>query len=269
MITPRQAFDDNMRPAELLLRVYRLLENDAVQTQGELVNSLRAIVEARDDEELMIICNEIFLGLIRERAQIPSSSLKRSTLNNLLRQSVVAACTALDAYLPSLLRVNLPIVIKAKGRDFFPQDQPLQEYFSDLKFDLPDTLRLIDDPNAPLFIANKILGLTNFKYLSSKNGIHATGALLNVAKPWGKISERLQRDKVELMRVIDETTRRRNDIVHRADRAQSDPTGDSQSITYSWTKQAVDTIMHVCLALDELVADQIRELQVHALSQEV
>jgi hypothetical protein len=268
MITPRQAFEDNMRPAELLLRVFRLLENDSVLTQGEMISALRTVVGAQGDEELMIIYNEVFLGLIRERAQIPSSALKRSALNNLLRQSVVAACTALDAYLPSLLRVNLPTVIKTKGRDFFPQDTSLQEYFAELKFDLSETLRLIDDPNAPLYIANKILGLTNFKYLSSKNGIHATGALLAVEKPWERITQKLQRDRKELMRVIDETTRRRNDIVHRADRAQSDPTGDSQSISYSWTKQAVDTIMHVCLALDELVADRMKELQAQTPAQE-
>ena len=262
MITPRQAFEDNMRPAELLLRVYRLLENDFVHTEGEMVNALRSVVGAHGDEELMIIYNEIFLGLIRERAQIPSSALKRSALNNLLRQSVVAACTALDAYLPSLLRVNLPVVIEAKGRDFFPQDQSLQDYFAELRFDLSETLRLIDDPNAPLFIANKILGLTNFKYLSSKKGIHTVGTLLAVEKPWDQITGRLQRDKKELTRIIDETTRRRNDIVHRADRVQSDPTGDAQPISYSWTKQAVDTIMHVCLALDELVIARMAELHV-------
>jgi len=269
MVSPRQTFEDNIRPAELLLRVYRLLECDTIRTNDDLVTKLRAAVGADADEELMVIYNEIFVGLIRERAQIPSSSLRRSALNNLLRQSIVAACTALDAYLPSLLRVNLPIVIQAKGRDFFPQDQDLRDYFKDLSFDLPETLRLLSDPNAPLFIANKILGLTAFKYLSSKKGIHAVGALLSLERPWNQIASRLQRDKNELTRVIDETTRRRNDIVHRADRAQSDPDGGIQEIGYAWSKQAVDTIMHVCLALDELVAAQMVQLQSQGIPQGV
>ena len=214
-----------------------------------------------NEREVMLIYNEIFVGLIRERAQLSPSSLKRSALHNLLRQSVVAACTALDAYLPSLLRVNLPVVIQARGRDFFPQDQDLQDYFKDLTFDLAETLRLLGDPNAPLYIANKILGLTAFKYLSSKRGIHAVGALLSLERPWNLITSRLQRDKSDLMRIIDETTRRRNDIVHRADRLQSDPGGEVQEIGYAWAKQAVDTIMHVCLALDELVAARMTQLQ--------
>lgn len=123
-LSPRQAFEDNMRPAELLLRVYRLLECETLQTDGDLVRGLRAAMRdvARDlghDEEVMLIYNEIFIGLVRERAQIPPSTLKRAALKNLLRQAIVAACTGLDAYLPVLLRTNLPTVISARGRDFF------------------------------------------------------------------------------------------------------------------------------------------------------
>ncbi len=262
MVSPRQTFEDNIRPADLLLRVYRLLECDTIRTDGELINTLRATLGVQADEELMLIYNEIFVGLIRENANMPASALKRSALHNLLRQAVVASCTALDAYLPSLLRANLPIVIQAKGRDFFPQDQDLQDYFKELTFDLAETLRLLSDPNAPLFIANKILALTTFKYLSSKKGIHAVGALLSLERPWNQIASKLQREKSDLMRIIDETTRRRNDIVHRADRSQSDPGGDVQEIGYAWSKQAVDTIMHVCLALDELVANCMAQLNV-------
>ncbi len=121
-------------------------------------------------------------------------------------------------------------------------------------------LRLLNDPNAALYIANKILGLTAFRYLSSKKGIHAVGALLSLEKPWDQIALKLQRNKSDLTRTIDETTRRRNDIVHRADRLQSDPGGEVQEIGYAWSLQAVDTIKHVCLALDELVAARITQL---------
>lgn len=260
-ISPRQAFEDNMRPAELLLRVYRLLECEAIQSNGNLVKSLRDVVGAKTDEDLMLIYNEIFIGLIREKAQIPSSALKRSALNNLLRQAIVVSCTALDAYLPALLRVNLPIIIETKGRSFFPQDKDLREYFQDLTFDLDEALRLLSDSNAPEYIAGKILGLTKFKYLSSKKGIHAVGALLAIDKPWRDIAEKLQRDQKDLMGTIDETARRRNDIVHRADRSQTDPAGVMQEISYAWAKQAVDTVGHVCLALDELIVQRMGELK--------
>lgn len=263
-LSPRQAFEDNVRPADLLLRVYRLLECDDVHTDTKLVHSLRELIGADSGEEVMLVYNEVFLGLVRERAQMPSTTLRRSSLNNLLRQSVVAACTALETYLPSLLRANLPTVIEARGREFVPQDKDLQNYLKELKFSLGDTLRLLGDPTAPLFIANKVLGLTGFKYLAGKKGVHAVGSLLALEDPWERISARLGRDRAELERSVEGTTRRRNDIVHRADRPQSKPGGDAQEIGYAWSKQAVDSITNVCLALDELVAARMRELKEEA-----
>ena len=65
----------------------------------------------------------------------------------------------------------------------------------------------------------------------------------------------------ELMKIIEETARRRNDIGYRSDRSSDDPEGEAQDISYSFSKQAVDTVMHVSLALDELVVDRIAQLQ--------
>lgn len=268
VLSPRQAFEDNIRPAELLLRVYRLFERDTEHTDDELLRSLRTLIGARSDEDLILVYNEIFLGLVRERAQMTSATLRRASLNHLLRQSVVAACTALETYLPSLLRANLPTVIDARGRDFVPHDKDLQTYFKDLSFNLVDTLRLIGDPEAPLFIANKILGLTNFKYLGGKKGIHAVGTLLALEDPWEQIAAHLDQNRESLEQTVEVTTRRRNDIVHRADRPQRHLGGEAQEISYAWSTRAVDSIRHVCLALDELVTERMKELKSEALEAE-
>jgi hypothetical protein len=61
--------------------------------------------------------------------------------------------------------------------------------------------------------------------------------------------------------------KRRNDIVHRADRSQDDPAGAAQDIGYPWAKQAVETIRVVCLALDDLVTAQLNELNEQAAVQ--
>lgn len=261
-LSPRQTFEDNIRPAELLLRVYRLLDsNDEIATEGELLENLRNVVQASAEEDLMLIYNEIFLGLVRERAQLPRSTLRQATLCHLLRQAVVASCTALETYLPALLRKNLPVMIRARGRDFFPRgDSTVQSYLSDLTFSLDDTLRLLGDENAPNYIADRILGLANFKYLSSRKGIHVVGAMLGLSSPWNEIADHLNRDKRSMMDILDDTVHRRNDIVHRADRPQTDPGGEPQQITFAWTQQAVDTIRHICLALDELVAARVEEI---------
>lgn len=262
-LSPRQTFDDNMRPAVLLLRVYRLLDsNDNILTEGGMVNALRRVVQASVDEDLMLIYNEIFLGLVRERAQMPRSTLRQAMLCNLLRQAVVASCTALETYLPALLRTNLPVVLRARGRDFYPRgDKVLKGFFTDLRFGLDDTLRLLTDENAIEYISNKIVGFVDFKYLSGERGVHVVGALLGVADPWGEIATHLNRNREELTKTLNNTVKRRNDIVHRADRSRSAPGGEAQDITFAWTQHAVDTVNHVCLALDEQVARRVAEMQ--------
>jgi hypothetical protein len=263
MLSPKQTFLDNMRPAQLLLQVYQLLDsNDKILVEGDLVTALRGVVQASAEEDLMLIYNEIFLGLVRERARMPRSTLRQATLCHMLRQAVVASCTALETYLPALLRANLPVMIQARGRDFVSRgDQILMEFLADLQFSLDDTLRLLGDENAPEFISSKILRLADFKYLSSRKGIHVAGILLGMAKPWDAIAEHLNRDRKELQKTLYDTVNRRNDIVHRADRPQAEPGGEAQLITFAWTQQAVDVISHVCLALDELVAARVAEVE--------
>lgn len=265
MASPIQTFKDNIRPANLMLQVYSLLDtNDHVISEGEVIAQLRGIVQASEEEELMLVYNEIFLGLVRQGAELPKATLRRATLFHLLRQSVVAACTGMDAYLPALLRENLPLVIRAVGRDFVPkEDISVMEYFNlkELFFTLDETLRLLDDPNAVEYIANKVLAIINFSYLSSKKGVHVTGRLLNLHRPLDQIADRLNRDKKDIGATIDAIADRRNSIVHRGDRSKDDPDGNPQEISYSWAKQSVNTVEHVCLALDEIVEGRMHELQ--------
>ena len=267
MLSPRQIFEDNVRPADLLLKVFRLLDHDALNTEAELHRSLRDLVKADKDEALTVIYNEIFLGMIRERADITPASIKRSALCNLLRQAVVTATTAMETYLPILLREHLPEVIQLRGRDFVPKkDEEIKNQFKVLTFALDEAVRLLADPD-PLYIANKMISSLNFSYLSGKRGIHVTGALLALDDPWNKIAAQLGRDEDEIKKTLDATVKRRNDIVHRADHSQDDPSGAAQEIGYPWAKQAVETIRVVCLALDNLVTARLTELNEQAVVQ--
>src|SRR5437870_1716918 len=264
MLSPRQIFEDNIRPADLLLKVFRLLEHDAPNTEEELLRSLRELVKAEKDENLLVISNGIFLGLIRELAEVPPASIKRSALGNLLRQAVVTASTAMETYLPILLRDNLPEVIRLRGREFVPKkDDEIKNQFKNLTFALDEVVRILVDPD-PLFVANKMISSLNFSYLSGKRGIHVTGVLLALDNPWSLIARELGREEDEIKKTLDGTVKRRNDIVHRADRSQDDPSGTAQEIGFPWAKQAVETIRVVCLALDDLVTTRLRELKQQA-----
>ena len=230
MLSPRQIFEDNIRPADLLLKVFRLLEHDAPNTEEALLRSLRELVRAEKDESLLVISNSIFLGLIRELAEVPPSAIKRSALCNLLRQAVVTASTALETYLPVLLRENLPEVIRIRGRDFVPKkDEEVKNQFKTLTFALDEVVRILVDPD-PLFVANKMVSSLDFSYLSGKRGIHVTGVLLALDNPWGLIAKQLGRGEEEIKKTLDATVKRRNDIVHRADVRRTTPLGTPRKL---------------------------------------
>jgi len=99
----------------------------------------------------------------------------------------------------------------------------------------------------------------DFSYLSGTRGVHIAGVLLALDNPWRQISQQLGRDENELKKVLNATLKRRKDIVHRADPSQDDPAGTAQEIGFRWAKQAVETIRVVCLALDDLVSNRIKD----------
>lgn len=260
MLSPRQIFEDNIRPADLLLKVYRLLEHDAPNTEEGVLKTLRELVKADNEEGLLCIYNEVFLGLIRERAEVAPKLIRKSALCNLLRQTVVIACTGLETYLPAAMNAHFEELIAIKGRSFINiKDRDLAGHLNGVKFELPEALRLLSDPD-PLFVANKVRIYLETN-LSGRRGIHVVGAMFGMEDPWAEIGTRLSRKPSELGRLIDDTVNRRNDIVHRADRSKTDLAGDPQGITPAFAMQAVDTIRHVVTCLDDLLQEQMRELR--------
>jgi hypothetical protein len=142
-------------------------------------------------------------------------------------------------------------------------DEAFKNQFKELKFDLDEAVRILVDPD-PLFVANKMISSLNFNYLNGRRGIHIAGVLLALDNPWERIAGQLGRDENEVKKTLDATVKRRNDIVHRADRSQDDPAGSAQEIGFPWAKQAVETIRVVCLALDDLVTSRLKELRQQA-----
>lgn len=261
-LTPLQAFEDNIRPARLMLKIYRLLHcQDKFQDDGEFVDQLRKLISATAAEDLLVVQNEIFLGLVRAKAEMPKLWLRTVTLSNLLRQAIVASCTALESYLPALLRKHMPDVIAARGRSFVPKDKALSTQFKDLQFNLDDVLRVMVEQDAALFLSNKLIHFLDFKYTTGARGVHVVGVLLGLPDPWKAIAEHLQQKSPDdLKGTLENMVNRRNDIVHRADRSKKDLQGDQQEITYAQANHGVEAINSVSNALDELVSRAVPQL---------
>jgi hypothetical protein len=258
-MTPKQVFEDSFHMAELLIHVYRLLENDGLQTEGDMVTALRGLLECRKEEQVQLIVNAVFLGCIRENANVPAGQLRRPSLENLLRQAVVSGCTAYETYLSTLLAEHILTVIEVRQQDFFPTDNEVVGYFEGLSLGINEAFRLLNKDDRALFLRNKIVTFVQKKNLGSVAGLKTVGLLLYIPAPWDTLAAHLHKERRDLTKTVSEAIERRNAIVHKADRNLETGNLEKQPIAFAWTQQAVDTIRHVCLGFDELVTARMTE----------
>lgn len=261
-MTPRQVFEDSFRIAELLIHIYRLLENEGLKTEGELVESLRKLLACEPDEQLQLIVNAAFVGCIRESADVPSSQLKRTSLANLLRQAIVSACTAYEVFLSRALQVNLPVAIMVSRQNAIPPARPSGgDYFRELVIPIREVLNLLDREDRWEAAANKVWNFTKNKNLGSVDAVDTVGSLLGIPDAWSQVCAHLDRDAEDLKELLRDALKRRNAIVHHGDRDRDSAAFERQPIHYAWTEQVVDTIKHVCLAFDEVIGQRMKEHQ--------
>jgi len=267
---PIESFNDAIRPAQLMVEVFRLLDSpEGPKTEHELMSQLRGMLASTTTEELLLVKNELFLGIIRERSPLKKADLRTESIVHLLRQAVVASATAFETYLGNLVGTYLHQVIKLRQREFFPVgDRDLQEAFKDLKFDLGEVVRLLNEDSSEiaLFVGKKLEAHIRNKFLGSVLAVSVIGRLLGLSSPWDNIAQHLQREPRELQKHVRMTLERRNDIVHRGDRSREQP-DTVQQMTFAYAQQSVSAIAYTCQALDELVKKRLAELRT-AVAQE-
>lgn len=265
---PITIFDSHFRAAQVLLKVYRLLDSDEdLLRSRELLPSLRELIECESDEPLVLLFNDLFLGLVRERAEVSPNFFKKSNLDLLLRQSVVSACTAVDVYFPALLDAYLPTIIQIRQRNFLPPGGAVRDLFRDFRLRLDELPALLEEPESSGrwgVLARRILEYCAEKTMANASNIAAVMLLLGVAEPWKQISARSGLPEESLRSQVTTLTRRRNDIVHRGDRQVGQLDADPQPIDYVWTSSHVSGIQSAVLACDALAQESIQHLKTEA-----
>jgi hypothetical protein len=263
-MNPRDTFEVHFRSAEVLVRVYRLLESDNGPSQDhELLARARGLLECKDDEDLILLFNQLFVGIVRERADLKQKFFGRDNLDLLLRQAVVAGCSALDVFVPSLLEAYLPRLVRIRQRNFIPNDGDVKNLFRDFRVKLEDIWPLVEEESTNErwnMVTRRVLDYCKDRTLSNDSGIAASMALLGVERPWAQIAERAGEKEQTLRERLKRVVGRRNDIVHRGDRPSTDPNGDPTRIDYVWTQNHVSAIETVAGACFDLADIKAREL---------
>ena len=265
----RDVFEAQFKSAEMLLRVYRLLESDeGPQTGHAVLKQYRDMIQCTPNEELILLLNALFVGIVREGADMRPAHFRKESLDLLLRQAVVAACSALDVFLPHLLEMHLADVVRIRQRNFLPpNDKVVGDLFRDFHLKLDEIWPFAEEPDPDVrwdIIAKRVLDHCRTKTFSNEQGIHQVVAILGVEKPWERIAERAGEKEAAVKDRLNKVVNRRNDIIHRADRPKKDPNGPITPIEFDWAQNHVDSVNFIAQACYELVRGRMRALRAEA-----
>jgi len=265
---PITVFESHFKAAQVMLKVYRLLDSDVNQTeQDSLVPQLREMMSSEPDEPLVLLLNDLFLGAVRERADLAPAFFGRPNLSLLLRQAVVSSCTAMDVFFPALLETHLPTVIQVRQRNFLPNAGDVKNLFRDFRLRLDDIVPFLEEEKAEDRwdrLARRILDYCRDKTLSNVSGVSATMIMLGVQDPWRRIAQRAGTTESALQNQVKTLVKRRNDIVHRGDRLVGQTEGPAEAIDYAWTSAHVNAVESVAHACDALANESTQGLKAEA-----
>jgi len=251
-------FNQNFAVAESLLQLYQLF-NGLKKT--ELKEDLRLAIcsfwGAPENTAIQPALNDRVMVLARAATPIPESFTMVGGLDFLLRETVVVACTALEAFFWDTLRENVLTVVRAKRSG---ADESLQN----LKFTLGDyiSIQRYDDPDFRL----KQIILKNFERgtLYDVGSIEEIAKILTMKKFWEEIEKVAGTPAKSLKGLIGDLILRRNQIAHRADRPDEGEEADKlglRKITFAWTNHRVQAAKTLVTASAELIEQTMRRLE--------
>lgn len=243
--TPIEAFDLNIADARWLIQTARVLQNQRVRRmRKELRAKVGSVMKlpVREHEHLDCFESDDLFVVIK-----PGAAIKRSHVGNLdplLRQSVVAACAALETYVGDAVCARIGVPIRAAGR--------LPPRLAKIPLTVGDW-KLIEDG-----YVRRRRGLREKVLVPAIRGMASTapnqiGALLSMLgiEDWSKRADQARRvSKGHTVKQLDTLTARRNRIAHEGDRR-----GYGRShITLDEATGYVDVVEAVVHAIETVLA---------------
>jgi hypothetical protein len=250
---PIEVFEQNFRNAEAMLSLHKLLmDRDIGKNPEEFKKIVHQHFRIADDEDTVVVLNEMLHALVRDCASLKKSFFAEKNLNLLLRQAIVATCSAMDVYCNDILKEYVMTVIQKKGTKS-------PNKLRDIEITLGEFLSIGEYENPNDRVKQIILSKFDKFTLGNTNGITDTiEGYLGIEDYWKKVSDKLGKRQQDVKNEIDDIVKRRNDIIHRGDRKKNlteiDP--EIQNIDYSWTYSHVHSVKSLVITTDEIIRNE-------------
>lgn len=251
-------FNQNFAVAESLLQLYQLFHGmKKTDIKEELRLAVCSFWGTPENTALHPAINDRIFVLAKAATPIPESLTMEGGSDYLLREAIVVACTALEAFFWDSLRENVLTIVKARrsGADEFLRNLTftLGEYISIQQYEDPD-LRL------------KQIILKNFerRVLYDVSSIESIAQVLTIKNFWDQIENITAEKASNLRKQIGELIQRRNLIAHRADRPEEGEGADKlglRPILFAWTNHRVQATRTLVHASADLISATVKRLE--------
>ena len=251
-------FNQNFAVAESLLQLYQLFHGlKKTEFKEELRLAICSFWGAPENTAIQPALNDRIMVLARAATPIPESLTLEGGLDFLLRETVVVACTALEAFFWDVLRENVLTIVQARrsGAD---------ESLKNLTFTLGDYMSLQQYEDQDLRLRQIILKNFERGTLYDTESIEKVTKILTITNYWEQIEKLTGEKTSNLKRLVGELIQRRNQIAHRADRPEGHEETDSlglRSINYAWANLRVQSAKTIVNASADLISKTIRRLE--------
>jgi len=251
-------FNQNFAVAESLLQLYQLFHGlKKTEFKEELRLAICSFWGAPENTAIQPAMNDRIMVLARAATPIPESLTHEGGLDFLLRETVVVACTALEAFFWDVLRENVLTIVQARrsGAD---------ESLKNLTFTLGDYMSLQQYEDQDLRLRQIILKNFERGTLYDTESIEKVTKILTITNYWEQIEKLTGEKASNLKRLVGELIQRRNQIAHRADRPEGQEETDSlglRSINYAWANLRVQSAKTIVTASADLISRTIRRLE--------
>lgn len=211
--TPIEAFDLNIADARWLIQTAQVLQNQRVRRmRKELRTKVGALMKVpiKDHEQLDCFESQDLFVVIK-----PGASITRNHVGNLdplLRQSVVAACAALEAYVGDAVCARIGVPIRTPGT--------LPSRLSRIQLTVGEW-KLIEDTyvRRRRGLREKILVPAIRETASTApNQIGTLMSMVGIEDWAKKVDHKRRLPKGETVKQLETLTKRRNRIAHEGDR---------------------------------------------------
>lgn len=253
---PLTIFEQNFRSPSALLKIYRLLKYEEGETE-ELEELIREHLSVPGGEETFLISNDALHGLVRALAGLSPGFFQNRNLSLLLRQAVVAACSAADVYYNDIVTTYGPVILLGRK-------QQAPSKLHEVPMTLGDYISLSEYSDPKEKIRQVITKHLSRSSLSNVNGIATALQMMGVGKSpeqvWHLLEDQTGHSYGDLRDQISDLVSRRNDIVHRGDRSRYEKDADEpQEIDFPWADGHIQTLKKVVLASDGLVQEHLEK----------